>query len=79
MSVRSDVRQIAERLLPTNGQCLGVPVLMKVIREGDPIPEPPLCPLCDKCHWPAPEVQRICIVVIGKSLPRADECSPDAS
>jgi hypothetical protein len=69
MSVRSDIKQLVREIgVPSvNGQCAGVAVSIRLVFDGDPIPDPPECPLCDKRHWPALEVQRICIVEVRRS------------
>jgi hypothetical protein len=76
MSVRSDVRRISERLLPPNGDCPGVPMLMKIIQEGAEEPSVPLCPLCHRAHWPHESVQKIAYVVVGHARPREDGAEP---
>jgi hypothetical protein len=80
MNVRAGIRQLIREIgVPSsNGACPGVACFIRLIQEGDPVPEAPPCPLCDKRHWPHPSVQAICVVEIGKALPRADGgfCDP---
>jgi hypothetical protein len=69
MSVRAEINKLTReiRIPSVNGECPGVAQFIHLITESDPLPEPSLCPLCDKQHWPAPQVQRICIVQVCRS------------
>jgi hypothetical protein len=72
MSVRSDVRQIAERLLP-DGQCPGQYENYPdggvwYIREGQPEPEMPTCLLCGERHMkPEDREPHVVIEVVVRS------------
>jgi hypothetical protein len=77
MSVRSDVRQIAERLLP-DGQCPGQYEQgypeggVWYIREGQPEPEIPLCSRCGERHMkPEDEGPHVVIEVVVRSREEA--------
>jgi hypothetical protein len=72
MSVRSDVKQLADRLLPSNGKCPGDPAVQFAgfIAENEPEPQPPRCRLCGTAHWP-PDLP-IWYCVVGRSMPRED-------
>jgi hypothetical protein len=79
MSVRSDIRQMAERLLPANGKCPGDPSVKFAgfLAEGEPEPQPPLCGLCKTRHWPPRPP--IWFVVVGHSSPREDGTIPEVN
>jgi hypothetical protein len=74
MSVRSDVRQMVEKLLPRNGQCPGDPAAMfgGFIAEGQPEPAPPRCRSCGAAHWPPDPAIWYCVV--GRSVPWLPDC-----
>jgi hypothetical protein len=77
MSVKSDIRRMAETLLPRDGQCQGDPQVKFAgfIREGDPEPEPPFCRLCKTRHWPRDLPIWFCVV--GRSRPWNDNLLPE--
>jgi hypothetical protein len=74
MSVRSDVKQLAGKLLPANGRCPGDGSAMfgGFIAENEAEPQPPRCRMCGQAHWPPDP--RIWFAVVGRSQPWLPDC-----